>query len=207
MNERGVTLVEILVALAVFAAVSTIGVAAMSLAANGSRQLEEVSDRIASMERFRSVLRADLHQLVERPVWEAETTRARPSLMGGPVLEEVIGDDGFEPLLALVRSGWSNPGATEPRAEVQAVTYIWANSQIIRRTRPFLDADVRTPVQDDILVDGARDVEIAFRIGERWEEDAGRSENAGDAPLAVRLTFTHDAYGEMEHVFLLGGTL
>ncbi|NNU17107.1 type II secretion system minor pseudopilin GspJ [Parvularcula sp. ZS-1/3] len=207
MNERGVTLIEVLIALGIFAAVNVIAVTAFSIAANGSRQLEEVSDRIAAMERFRGVLRADLHQLVERPVWEAETTRPRPSLMGGPVLEEVIGDDGFEPLLALVRSGWANPGAAEPRAEVQAVTYIWANGQIIRRTRPFLDADIRTPFQDDVLVDGARDVEIAFRIGGRWEEDAGRSANPGDRPLAVRLTFTHDVYGEMEHVFLLGGTL
>lgn len=205
MNQRGLTLVEVLVALGIFAAVSAIGVGALTLAANGSRQLEVANERIGDLERFRGVLRTDLYQLVDREVLEPETVRPRPALIGGEALDEVLGDREFEPLLALVRSGWSNPGAVEPRPEVQAVTYFLRGGELVRRTRPFLDATRDTPFLDDVILDGLVDVEITFRVRGEWEEETGRTGAPGDEPLAVRLTFEHPDYGPMEHIFVIGG--
>ena len=115
MNQRGLTLVEVLVALGIFSVVSVIGVAAMGLAANGSRQLEDADTRIADMDRFRGIVRSDLHQRVAREVVEPDTDRPRPAFMGGDALTTVLNPRDGEPLLALVRSGWTNPGAEEPR--------------------------------------------------------------------------------------------
>ncbi|MEE4208522.1 MAG: prepilin-type N-terminal cleavage/methylation domain-containing protein, partial [Parvularcula sp.] len=62
-QQRGLTLVEVLVALAIFAAVSAIGVAAIGLAANGGAQLGEASERIGEVERLRILMRSDLDHL------------------------------------------------------------------------------------------------------------------------------------------------
>lgn len=203
MNQKGLTLVEVLVALGIFAAVSAIGTAAFTLAANGSRQLEEADRRIADMDRFRGILRADLYQRVERQVIEPDTDRPRPAFMGGDALSEVLSPKDGEPLIALVRSGWVNPGAEEARAELQAVTYFAREGAIIRRTRPFLDADNLTPFRDEELLTDLTEIEVAFRVAGRWAEETGRPADT-EAPLAVRLSFEHPDYGAMEHLFYLG---
>ena len=204
MNQRGMSLVEVLVALAVFSAVSAVGVAAMSLAANGSRQLDEADRRISDMDRFRGILRADLYQRVTREVIEPDTDRPRPAFIGGDALNDIMSPQDGDPLLALVRSGWANPGAEEPRAELQAVTYYARNGAIVRRTRPFLDADNQTPFRDEELLTDLTDIEIAFRSAGRWSEEMGRSGEV-EAPVALRISFEHAVYGPMEHLFYLEG--
>lgn len=203
MKQRGLTLVEVLIALAIFAAVSGIGVTAMNLAANGSRQLEAAMGRTGEVERFRILLRTDLYLFTDRPVFEADTQRKRPAFMGGEALDDVLTARDETPLLALVRTGWVNPDAREPRPELQAVTWLEKDGALIRRTRPFLDAVAQTPTRDETLLSGLEEVEIDFRFDGRWEREAGRLEST--APEMVRLRFTHPDYEEMEFLFLIGG--
>jgi general secretion pathway protein J len=201
VNQRGLTLVEVLVALGIFALVNTIALGAFRVAANGSDQLAEAEARIGEIERLRGLLRQDLDALVARPVLEADADVPRPALSGGRALEDILPSE-EQPLLALVRSGWANPGAKQPRAELQAVTYLVEDRRLIRRTRPFLDAARDTPFADGILLDGVGEVEIRFREAGRWREEAGTM-GRGERPLAVRLTLTHPVYGEIEMVFLV----
>ncbi|MEM9809648.1 MAG: type II secretion system minor pseudopilin GspJ [Pseudomonadota bacterium] len=204
MNQRGMTLIEVLIALGIFAAVSAIGVGALSLAASGSEQLDKADIRIGELERFRGLLRSDLYQLIDRPVREPDTDEPRPSLMGGAFSDELLEDEEGVAILALVRSGWPNPGAKEPRSELQAVIYFVQGDQILRRTRPFLDAVRETPHRDDLLLEGVSDVEIAFLNRAGWGEEAGRP-GRGEEPVAVRIRFMHPHYGAMQHIFMLGG--
>jgi general secretion pathway protein J len=203
MNQRGLTLVEVLVALGIFSAVSAIGLAGLNLAARGSEQLTEVEARIGELERLRGVLRQDLSFLVNRPVMEADMNRPRPPLIGGRALEDISPRE-EEPLLALVRGGWTNPDARQPRAELQAVTYLLEEGRLVRRTRPFLDAVADTPYAEDVLLEGAEELEIAFRSRGRWSDETGRTEQE-DPPSALRLRFVHPVFGEIENVFLIPG--
>lgn len=204
MNQRGLSLVEVLIALSIFAAVSAIGVGAFTLAANGAAQLERANDRIASMERFRGLLRADLYQLTDRRVFEPRADAARPAFMGGRVLSDFLSDDDETALMTLVRGGWSNPGAEAPRSELQAVTWLLRDGALIRRQRPFLDAVAETPERDDVILEGLGEVDIAFLSRGRWRDEAGRPGTEVE-PVALRLRFNHSVYGEMEHIFLIGG--
>ncbi|MEM1410478.1 MAG: type II secretion system minor pseudopilin GspJ [Pseudomonadota bacterium] len=204
MNQRGLTLIEVLIALGVFAAVSALGVAALSLTVSGSDQLQEVDERIGDLERFRGLLRSDLRHLVDRPVLEPDTEQPRPAFVGGRVLSDFLPSREGTALLALVRSGWANPGAEEPRSELQAITWLIKEGALIRRQRPFLDAVADTPTAEDILLSELRDIDIAFLDGGRWRDEAGRGGTDSDA-AAMRITFEHPVYGPMEHVFLVGG--
>ncbi|NRA30102.1 MAG: type II secretion system minor pseudopilin GspJ [Parvularculaceae bacterium] len=205
MKQRGVTLVEVLIALGIFAAVSAIGVSALSMASRGSEQLRDATERMADMERFRGLMRADLYQLVDRPVYEATADRPRPSFMGGRVLRGFLESREETALLALVRAGWANPGSEESRSELQAVTWLAKDGTLIRRQRPFLDAVAETPYRDDIVLEGLEKVEISFLSRGRWRDETGRP---GDDASAVTLmiSFVHPIYGEMEHRFLIGGS-
>lgn len=205
MKQRGVTLVEVLIALAIFAAVSAIGVSALSLASRGAAQLQDATDRMADMERFRGLLRADLYQLVDRPVYEATADRPRPAFIGGRVLRGFLEDGDETALLALVRAGWTNPGSEEPRSELQAITWLAKDGALIRRQRPFLDAVAETPYRDDIVLDGLQDIDITFLERGRWRDETGRPGEDASA-VTLQLSFIHPVYGEMEHRFLIGGS-
>ena len=207
MSQRGVTLVEVLVASAIFSAVSAIGVFAFGIAISMTERLELANARIGSIEQMRTIIRTDLYQLVPRGVYEPGTNRRRPSFLGGEALDEALDDRDGEPLLSLVRGGWPNPGAEEPRPEIQAVTYLVREDTLIRRTRPFLDAVTDTPYRDEVVLSGLSDVEIEFLEPDGWARETGRLLQPDEMTeaIVVKLSFQHIAYGSMEHLFLVGG--
>jgi general secretion pathway protein J len=202
MNQRGLTLVEVLIALAIFAVVNAMGVGIFTIAARGAEQLERVEQQISEIERLRGLLRQDIGAVVDRQVIEADARELRPAFVGGRTLADLLPSED-QPLLALVRSGWRNPAAQAPRSELQAVTYLIEDGKLIRRIRPFLDASFDTPVADDVLIEGVSEVEISFRLNGRWLDETGVPGGDGEMPRAVQLTFTHPVYGEIETIFLV----
>jgi type II secretion system protein J len=196
------TLVEILVALGIFAAVSAIAVGALGLAANGTAQLDEAASRIGRVETFRIVMRDDLNHLVARQAREPNIVGSRPAFVGGDAAAALMDRDDETTLLMLTRSGWTNAGSREPRAEVQAVSYLLKDDQLVRRTRPFIDAALDTPFRDQVLLEDLRNLDIAFLTARDWREET----EPGARPVALRISFEHPDYGLMEHIFLTGGS-
>src|SRR5690606_4868761 len=66
-SMKGFTLVEMLVALLIFSGIAAAGVAAMSLAADNRLVVRQRMDRLASFQRTRALLKADLEQAADRP--------------------------------------------------------------------------------------------------------------------------------------------
>ncbi|MEO1657661.1 MAG: type II secretion system minor pseudopilin GspJ [Pseudomonadota bacterium] len=200
MNQRGLTLIELLIALTIFAFVSAAALAALNLGVSGSTQLQDATDRISELERMRTIVRNDLAMAVDVPVYESEATLRRPSFVAGEIVDDVMPepDDG-EWLFALVRGGWTNIDAMQPRAEIQPVGYLAIDDALVRRTRPFLDATRETPHRDQVLLDDLQDLEVQFYQGGDWDEDI----EPETLPTAIRLSFVHPAYGQMHHDFLM----
>lgn len=207
--QRGVTLVELLVALGIFAMVSAASMAVLNLALSGREQLERATDEVRELERMRTLMRADLSQIVKRAVRE-QTGQTTPVMIGGEALGtggpgSLINapvSAGEEVLVVLTRSGWDNPGALRPRASLQRVTYLVANGDLIRRTRPFLDADLATPNQDQILLSGLTTAVVAFHDGQEWRP--GFASEESQVPRAVRFEIDHPDTGVVRHDFLVG---
>lgn len=202
--QRGLTLVELLVALMVFAFVSAAAVGVMHQAGQGEARLKEVTATLAELERARALLRQDLLQIAARPYRDPGSTALMPAMLGGERARARFEEEEGEVLLmAFVRRGWSNPGAAKPRASLQHVTYLVRDDTLIRRTRPFLDAVHQTPVTEQILFEEVRNVRIAFLLGTRWRSD-WQSAQGETAPWAVRLEMTHPVYGDLVQDFLAG---
>lgn len=124
--NRGFTLMEILVALTVFAFIGMLCARLLQGTLGNQEAVRERSERLVEVQRAMLMLKRDLMQIVDRPVRD---------ILGdsrGPVL---IGSDG---LMEFSRLGWRNP-LGHPRADVQRVTYVVEDGDLYRAWWGVLD--------------------------------------------------------------------
>ena len=140
-SARGFTLVEVLVALAVFAVVGLMSAQLMSRTLANHEVLGERSARLAEVQRAMLILKRDLMQISDRPVRD---------LFGDPLEPVMIGTDG---LMEFSRGGWRNP-LNSHRAEVQRVAYRMHDHHLYRAWWAVLDrAQDSEPVVQRLLSD------------------------------------------------------
>ena len=122
--------------------------------------------------------------------WNSEEMNYR-ALMG----QEQPGD----PILSLVRNGWSNPGQA-PRASLQRVEYRVVEGRLERRVFPYLDGARPGPPQ--VLCRGVKDAAVTF-IQDGSEAQAFITSSDRPLPDAVRIVMTLDGVGRLEQLFLV----
>lgn len=188
---KGFTLVELMVALAVFGLIAAAGVAVLGLSVDNRVAVKAFADRTAALQQSRALLKADLAQAADRPVRGADGRQGSQALVGG-------GDGGA--LLALTRRGWSNPTGA-PRASMQRVEYRLNGDRLERRVRPMLDGAEAGPPQ--VLQDGVEVATVVF-IARGQESPVWVARPDGPLPEAVRLELTLRDYGEVSQLFLVG---
>ncbi|KGM56518.1 type II secretion system protein J [Lysobacter arseniciresistens ZS79] len=196
-RTAGFTLVEMLVALLIFALLSAVGVGVMAYAADNQGVVQARMDRLGEFQRARGLLQADLAQAAVRRVRGRDGAPARNAFVGRT---DGAGRGG-EPLLALVRRGWANPDG-EPRASLQYIEYRIVDGQLERASRAALDgAATGTP---QVLLTGIRAASIEYHHRGQWNR--GWAGGAAAMPDAVRLTLELDGLGRIEQLLLLPGT-
>ena len=146
---KGFTLVEMLVALLVFAILAAAGVAVMGFAVDNQAVVRDRTERLGRLQTTRAILKADLEQ--------AATRRTRGE-DGQPALGPFAGG-GERVVLALTRRGWDNPDQ-DPRSSLQYVEYRLDGSRIERRWRRHVDGSPLQPTQ--VLADGVRALRLEF---------------------------------------------
>ena len=155
-GARGFTLVELLVAIAIFA---VIGIAAASGLRSVIRlrdQNDQVMHRLRQVQLAMSIMARDFSQLAPRPIHD-ELGSVRPALVAGP--------DNVPPI-EFTHGGWPNPlGLT--RSTQQRVAYTLEDGKLMRYTWPMLDRSVQVdPLKQELLSDvTAIDVEYLDPAG------------------------------------------
>ena len=119
-RRAGFTLVEVLVALAIFAMIASAGVGLLSFAIDNRLAVRDASERTAAFQRTRALMRADLGQAAPRRVRGADGAPQAAFELGG------------EALFAVTRRGWINPGEAR-RASMQRVEYRLVEGRLERR--------------------------------------------------------------------------
>lgn len=188
---QGFTLVEMLVALLIFAGISATGVSVLAYAADNRGVAQARMERLGEFQRARSLLKSDLGQAAVRRARQADGTAARNSFIGA-------GARGPGPLLALVRRGWSNPDA-QPRASMQYVEYRLVDGRLERSARPALDGAPTGAPQ--VLLAGIESGGIEYRYRGEWLD--GWPGGAEAMPEAIRLELQLAGIGRVEQLFLL----
>ncbi|MCH7821275.1 MAG: type II secretion system minor pseudopilin GspJ [Proteobacteria bacterium] len=148
-SAQGFTLIEVLVALAVFGVMSMLAYSALGSTLSNVDYLTERMDRLQSVQRAVRYLSTDLMQTAPRPV--------RNELGDGflPALQTSLSSD-F--VLEMTRGGWSNPAGL-PRGTLQRVAYRLEDDELVRYHWNVLD---RTYANEPIAIVLLNDVESLF---------------------------------------------
>lgn len=210
-RQAGLTLVELLIALFIFALLSSAGVVALRLAVDSREQLGETDDRVEQWQYARLIIKQDLLQATPRLVRDEFGERQRSVMIGGFGFSERAPIAGETPLVGFVRGGWANPQANDPRSNLQYIEYIALDDQLIRRVRPFLDDARDQPEHDETLLSDVSNIEIGFLIGEtsrglEWTPDwpLPDSTSANRLPLALQIKLVDRRFGEVDQLFWIG---
>ena len=159
--EHGFTLIELLVALMIFAMLAGAGVLLLGNSVSAQAQVKARLDDMAAVQRAGGALSADLGQAVPR------ITRTEAGTLA-PAFWAHDGGEGT-PVMQFVRGGWDNLGDM-PRPSLQKVEYWVRQGRLERRTYAQLDG----AAGDDpaALLNNVESVALRFRDAQgKWRED------------------------------------
>ena len=189
--EHGFTLVEMLIALAIFGMITAAGVALLSLTVRTQESSQRVLDSLGALRRTGALLGADLGQAAPR---------VHRDRVGRP-LQAFTGNEGGEAvLLSLVRRGFEDESAF--RSSLQRVEYRLREGRLERWRYDAVDGEGRATAMT--LLDNVRQVRLRYRDREglwraRWDPtDPAR------LPAAVEMVSDSAGQGEVRMLFLVG---
>ena len=203
MNNRnasiagaGFTLLELLVALAIFGLLATMSYSGLRTILEQQAGTAAAAARLAELQKIYMLMQRDIEQAVDRPVRD-EYGDEQPALAGGDVLQ-------------LTRGGWSNPAA-RARSSLQRVGYAFEDDQLVRYSWSVLDRaqdsePLRQPLTDSIEQLQLRYLAASNEWREQWPDTAPDTESEtppSKLPRAVEVTLDHTQFGQLVWLFQL----
>lgn len=192
-SQAGFTLIEMLVALAIFALISVAGVILLRSGSDTQIAVKKRLEEMALSHRLSNSLEGDLAQAILRPVRDQS---------GQPLPAFTQGDASVPgALFGFVRAGRSNFDAA-PRAGLQRVAYVLENGALRRLSWPMLDGSA--PADAATLLDSVESVQAEYRDDKgQWRSD-WTATDANSLPRAVALRVTVKGRAEERMLFLVG---
>ena len=196
----GFTLIEILIALAVFAILATITSSSIYHAFNTRARVTRQADQLSALQLAIAILNQDTQQIVARSV--RRNQHHSPALIGQPHYVE------------FTRGGHTNPDGLERRSTLTRVAFLCKDSTLIRRRWDLLDTPTPNAYQDKILLDNLTQCQFAYlthhqQIVSDWTQDAVQPHQpVVTLPAAIQLTAHVADWGKLSLLFRVnGGTL
>ena len=200
INERGFTLMETLVALAVIAVLTTSGTVLLLSTLRGSQQVEQRTETIRALSLAQTLLADDMAAMTDR--------RSR-SLVPGDRPQGFVGVGGDEggALFTFVRNSWTNPGGEDARSNLMRVEYYFEAGRFFRLAYLAPDPLETTPVVEQTLAMHLERVQIRYSRGGEWSDVwISPGLNTSNAlPELVELTWYMSGGEILRQVFPAGG--
>ena len=155
---RGFTLLELLVALAIFGLLAAMSYSGLWTVLEQQSHTEQAADRLAELQKMYLIMQRDIEQVVPRTVRDEFGDEQLP-LIGGDTLR-------------LTRGGWRNPAGRQ-RSTLQRIGYAYEEQQLVRYSWSVLDRaqdsePLKLPLSEDVERMGLRYLESLRRRLELW---------------------------------------
>jgi general secretion pathway protein J len=193
-STSGFTLLELLVAVSIFALISAMAYSGLQSVMNQQQQTAQRSERLADLQLVYRVMQRDLGQLIARPIRNQFGDEAK-ALEGGS------GFAGVE----FSRAGYPNP-AGFLRSEIQRVAYLPDQDVLLRRSWRVLDRAQDSEPDEQVLVEQMERFEMRFldnndQWQDRWPPLQNQAGTDPGLPKAVEVQLALEEIGTLNWLF------
>ena len=193
--HSGFTLIEVLVAMAIFGVLSTLAYMTLGQTLSNSDMLTERMDRLQSVQRTMSYLSTELIQAAPRSI-RGDLGGSKPAL---------ISDFGAEFALEMTHNGWPN-SAGVPRSTQQRTAYRIEDEELIRYHWNVLDRTVNNIPVATVMLENIQSLTFRFlqqngEWVEQWPPTGSQSATATNLlPRAVTIVLVLPDEGELTRI-------
>jgi len=200
--QRGFTLLELLVAMAIFAILGTLALSGYTELQRQSEYANQRLERTREVQRAVQAIAQDLGQIEPRPIREP---------LGETVLPAVLATESIEYGIQFTRAGWSNTAGL-PRPTLQRVGYRLDGEGLWRDHWPVLDRTLAMEPVRVKLLGQVRTVRFRFMNASReWVDRWPAGDGTGLVgtermrPAAVEVTLELEDWGVIRRVIEVAG--
>jgi general secretion pathway protein J len=194
-RERGFTLLELLVSMAIFAIISVLALGGLNTVVTQQQLARERMAEVVDLQRTMRFLTTDLAQLYPRYVRDE---------LGQGSEAPLVADGLGEFIVRLSRGGWRNP-ARLPRGTLQRVQYRLDDDELLREYWPVVDVPLGMEPRTEVLIGGVDELLIEYlgtedEWSETWPPLRQLGAGAPGRPRAARITLTVVGWGEIQRL-------
>ncbi|HEJ7832840.1 type II secretion system minor pseudopilin GspJ [Serratia marcescens] len=190
-SQCGFTLVEMLLAIALFAMLSLTALAVFRGVLKSDEITRRKSTQLTQLQRALAIVERDFtHAQARAPIGD-KLLPAVPEF----AVRQTVGEDADIQLL-LIRNGWPNPHARLPRATLERVVYRYRQGRLERLSYPSLDSP-QAAARSVLLLTEVTRFRLRFYLQGEWLTTwrAG-----GLLPQAVEIVVETPALGEVRRI-------
>jgi general secretion pathway protein J len=197
LQKSGFTLIELIVAIAIFSLVAVATNQVLQSVSASSELSDSELSKLQSLQRAMLVIERDFQQIVDRiPRLQG---RENNLMIDGGEFDFESDADG----ISFVRNGWHNPQLILARSSLQNVIYRVQENQLQRLHTNYVDSVIGTEPKVRVLLEDIEDLKIEMLREVSTTEDFNWSETieSAELPKAVQITITSSKYGEFRRIF------
>lgn len=193
-NHSGFTLLEILIALAIFTIVSVIMVKAMHTVFSSQSATNQKAARLAELQMAMLIVSRDIEQTIDRPVSNAA---------GNPE-----GFIGTAHALTFTHGGRAVLQGNTQRSTLQRTRYSLDNRNLIRTTWPVLDVTGHTQSNNRTILRAVSELQFSYldnkgQFQSSWPPASGATNEP--LPKAVQLSLKIERWGKLNQLYIIPG--
>lgn len=204
MRQRGFTLIEVLIAMAIFAMIGLASTSILTTVIDSNALSEERFTKLQLLQRAMTTIERDIQQAVPRPI-RVNGEKQEVVLAGGEV--DGSDDDG----IGFVRTGWHNPQLMLPRSSLQYVAYRLRENSIERLYGNYVDNVIGYEPKVLVLLEDIESFKVEFIAPNasvssvKDEDDLTWSEGyqGKELPRAVAVELVSKDFGKIRREFVL----
>ncbi len=186
--QRGFTLLEMLIALALFALIGLMGFQILQGVLRGGELSRQHADRLAEAQRAFNLLEQDISQALKPPIAPDHAQRLNSTALTLP---------GGQQQLRLLRRNRLNPGGYLPRASLEQVLWQMDDGALQR-----LSFGYPAQARPDVVMHfpQVNELKLRYWLNDRWLE---RWFAAYALPQAIEVTLEMAGYGALRRVIFI----